>query len=99
MTRTLCLFSSSTECSFASSWVNSHASSVLLLQKPVFHIPAYSLGIAELPGCLLDCSDLAHPIGTVWMLRWRRHRKWGSSDSEGYPDIYYRLHRHLDETF
>lgn len=55
MTRTLCLFSSSTECSFASSWVNSHASSVLLLQKPVFHIPAYSLGIAELPGCLLDC--------------------------------------------
>lgn len=65
MTRTLCLFSPSTECSFASSWVNSHASSVLLLQKPVFHIPAYSLGIAELPGCLLDCSDLAHPIGTV----------------------------------
>lgn len=29
----------------------------------------------------------------VWMLRWRRHHKWGSSDSEGYPDIYYRLHR------
>lgn len=27
------------------------------------------------------------------MLRWRRHHKWGSSDSEGYPDIYYRLHR------
>jgi len=65
MTQTLHILSSSPECSFGSSWVNNHANSVLLLQKPVFHIPAYSLGIIELPGCLLDCLDLAHPTETA----------------------------------
>lgn len=46
---------SSSECSFASAKVNSHASSVLLWQKLAFRIPAYSPGIAEPLGCLPGC--------------------------------------------
>ncbi len=45
------------DCSFVSSWVNNHASSVLQWPKLAFHILACSPGIAGQPGRLLDCWD------------------------------------------
>ena len=52
-------------CCFSSTQVNSHASSVLLSQKHVFHTPACSPGTAEQPGYLLDYWDWVHPVETI----------------------------------
>lgn len=49
--------------------VNCLASSVLQLQTPASHILVYFLDIVVLPGCLLDCWDLAHLEGTGLMLK------------------------------
>lgn len=54
-----------TSCFFSCTRVNSHASSVLLSQKHVFHTRACSLGTAEQPGCLLDYWDQVRPIETI----------------------------------